>query len=46
MTSETQPSASIAKTVAHKAEAVKGSMKKMTGRSPCRRRLRGESCRY
>jgi uncharacterized protein YjbJ (UPF0337 family) len=33
---------SIAKTIAHKAETIKGSFKKMTGRATGNRRLRAE----
>ena len=42
MTSERQPLMSIAKKIAHKAEAVKGSAKKTIGRLTGNRRLRAE----
>jgi uncharacterized protein YjbJ (UPF0337 family) len=42
MTSERQLSMSIAKKIAHKAEAVKGSAKKITGRATGSRRLKAE----
>jgi uncharacterized protein YjbJ (UPF0337 family) len=42
MTSERQLSMSIAKKIAHKAEAVKGRVKKVTGRATGSRRLKAE----
>jgi uncharacterized protein YjbJ (UPF0337 family) len=42
MIRERQPPMSIAQTIAHKAETIKGSIKKMTGRATGSRRLRAE----
>jgi uncharacterized protein YjbJ (UPF0337 family) len=45
MTREGQPRMSIARKIAHKAEAVKGAFKKTAGRAAGNRRLRAEGRR-